>query len=59
MSSLALVQQLQNLIEQLRVLIECVDHLQPSPERDAAVHDLARYRDWLNAIVERQTLTLN
>jgi hypothetical protein len=59
MSFVGLVQELQNLGEQLRLLIERVDRLQPSAERDAAIQDLARYRNWLNAIVERRGLILH
>jgi hypothetical protein len=47
-------QQLRELAEQLRLLIECADRLPPSPERDAALGEIAQYRDRLNAITARK-----
>jgi hypothetical protein len=54
-----LLEDLRDLAEKLRVLIERVERLGPSPERDASVHELARYRAGLNAIVERHAITLH
>ena len=50
------IQQLRELVEQLRLLIDCANELPPSPERDEALSNLARYRDRLHAIMLR---TLN
>jgi hypothetical protein len=47
-------QQLRELAEQLRLLIECADRLPPSPERDAALGEITQYRDRLNAITVRK-----
>jgi hypothetical protein len=47
-------QQLRELAEQLRLLIECADRLPPSPARDAALGEIAQYRDRLNAITARK-----
>jgi hypothetical protein len=47
-------QQLQELAEQLRLLIECADRLPPSAERDAAFGEIVQYRDRLDAITARK-----
>jgi hypothetical protein len=54
-----LMKELRDLTEKLRVLIERVERLGPSPERDASVHELDRYRASLNAFVERHAITLH
>ena len=46
-------QQLRELAEQLQLLFECADRMPPSPERDAALSEIAEYRDRLNGIRER------
>jgi uncharacterized coiled-coil DUF342 family protein len=46
-------QQLRELAEQLRLLIERADRLPPSPERDAALDEIFQYRDRLNAITAK------
>ena len=47
------VQLLLELVKELRLLIESAGQLPPSPERDSAISDLARYRDRLNTIAAR------
>lgn len=47
-------QQLQELAEQLRLLIEGADRLPPSLERDAFLGEIFHYRDRLNAIMARK-----
>jgi hypothetical protein len=44
---------LRELVEQLRLLIECADKLPPSPERDTALGDLAHYRERIDTIAAR------
>ena len=46
-------EQLRELAEQLRLLFECADRLPPGPERDAALIEIAQYRDRLNSITAK------
>jgi hypothetical protein len=49
--------QLRELLEQLRALVERLDSLPASTERDAAIRDVVRYLDSVNAIIEGQRAT--
>jgi hypothetical protein len=46
--------QLRELLDQLRLLIESLDSLPASAERDAVFRDVVRYVERLNAIMEGQ-----
>jgi hypothetical protein len=54
-----LTPKLSQLVDELRELIELVDNLPASSERAATVRDLMGYRDRLNAIIERERVTLH
>ena len=47
-------QQLLELAEQLRLLIETAGRLPPSPARDAALGEIVQYYDRLSAIAEKK-----
>ena len=57
--SALLLEELRDLAEKLRVLIERVERLGPSPDRVASVRELAQYRASLNAIIERHAIRLH